>query len=269
MNTVFLVPSANLGQTADILPEKISSKHNEWIEHSREILDKKRKAARDGKWAPTHPIGDSAPHLKPFGAEHCPAMAELDSIGLLLKWPATAILRQIAPKGWQVKPSTNFNFYNYSPLTSFAEAGEAEAIQVDTGWTIVTPPGWSVLFKNVPNNLAGGPRGMTFAEGIVRTDQVTIPLTVHAFLTAKGGTKEIKIKRGDPMGVIFPFRREPLDFAIADRPEHVEEAARLAALDKATFANTAGGYRRLYIDDETPSPLYPLLTTWQTTRGRT
>ena len=261
---VFLVPSANLGQTADVQPEKISAKHNEWIEHSREILDKKRKAARDGKWQPTHPIGDNVPHLKPFGAESCPAMAELDSIGLLLKWPATALLRQLSPKGWQLKPSTNYEFIRYSPLTSFPEIGEAEAIEVDTGWTIVTPPGVSVLFKNVPNNLAGGPRGLTFAEGIVRTDQVTIPLTVHAFL--RGNAKEIRIKRGDPMAVIFPFRREPIDFTIASEPEHVAEAARLAGLDKATFANTAGGYRRLYIDDDNPSPLHPVLEAWNRSR---
>ena len=125
--TVFLVPQAALGQTADVTPERITSHLDEWIEHSRELLDKKRRAAREGKWAPTHPVGDTAAHLRPSGAESCPALAELDSIGLILKWPATAILRQVGPKAWQVKPSTNYDFIHYSPLTSFAEAGEAEA----------------------------------------------------------------------------------------------------------------------------------------------
>lgn len=260
-NPVFLLPSETLGRIEDVRPERIRSGANDWIEHSREILDRKRKAAREGKWHPTHPIGEHMPHLKPFSADACPAMEELSSIGILLKWPATAILRQVAPKGWQVKPSTNFNFYNYSPLTAFPELGEAEAISVETGWTVVTPPGWSILFKNVPNNLSGSPRGITFAEGIVRTDQTTIPLAVHAFL--RGAPKEVKIKRGDPMAVIFPFRREPIDVVIADDAAHVAEAARLAGLDKAAFANTAGGYRRLYVDDTNPSPLYPRLLEWR------
>ncbi|HVO29421.1 MAG TPA: hypothetical protein VMV18_01740 [bacterium] len=259
-NTVFLVPTTNLGHIEDVMPERIHSGTNEWIEHSRDLLDKKRKAARDGKWIATHPVGETMPHLKPFSADACPAMGELNSIGYLLKWPATALLRQVAPKGWQLKPSTNYNFYSYSPLTSFAEMGEAEAILVETGWIVVTPPGWSILFKNIPNNLSGSPRGITFAEGVVRTDQATIPLATHAFL--RNAPKEIKLKRGDPMAVIFPFRREPFDLVIADRPEHVEEAARIAGLDKATFTNTAGGYRKLYVEDENPSALWPTLRDW-------
>jgi hypothetical protein len=259
---IFLLPHPNLGRTEDVRPERLTSTSNEWIAHTREILEKKRKAARAGQWAPTTPISENHPHLQPFGAEFCPAIKDLDSIGLLLKWPATALLRQVTPKGWQLKPSTNYNFYRYSPLTSFAESGEAEAILVETGWTVVTPPGWSVLLKNVPNDLSGSPRGLVFAEGIVRTDQVTLPLATHVFI--RSNAKEIKIKRGDPMAVLFPFRRQHVGFEIVDDEALLEEAARLTEKDRATFANAPGGYTRLYVDDTNPSPLYPkLVESWR------
>lgn len=265
-HVVHLVPSTSLGRIEDVMPEAVGESVNDWIELGRKLLDKKRTAARQGKWQPTHPVDESAAHLSPASAAACPAIAELASVALLLKWPVTAVLKQLGPKAWEInqhpKP-TGAPMYGYSPLTSFAEAGEAEAIRVETGWTIVTPPGWSVLFKNVPNNLHGSPRGITFAEGIVRTDQATIPLAAHAFLDAR--VKEIKIKRGEPMAVVMPFRREEVDFAIDESPEARAEAERLAALDRTAFGTGAGVYRRLYMEAHDPSPLYPWLQ--ERTRG--
>lgn len=253
----FLVPSTSLGRIEDVLPERITSGAGDWVAHTREILKKKRQAAAKGSWKPTHPIGEDHEKFAAFGAESCPAMAELDSAGWLLKWPATAIVRQVTPKGWEVKPSTNYNFFHYSPQTSFAEAGEAEAILVETGFTVVTPPGWSVLVKSLPNQLEGTPKGLVFAEGVVRADQATYPLKLHALI--RSNAKEIKIKRGEPMIAIFPFRRERIEMSVMDDPKFRDEAERLAEADRAAFANAPGTYRKLYIDDTNPSSLFPAL----------
>lgn len=260
---VFLVPSPLLGRVEDVFPERLDQRANDWIAHTREILKKKRRAVIAGQWRTTTYIGEEHEKIKPLTADHCPAMQELESIGFLLKWPATAIIRNVGPKGWQVKPSTNFNFYKYSPLTSFTEAGEAEAILVETGWTVVTPPGWSVIFKNVPNAVFGSPDGLAFAEGIVRSDQATIPLVTHAMITP-GAPKEIKVKRGDPMAVLLAFKREPIELAVVTDPKLVDETAKLGEHVNATFAASGGVYRRLFVEGNDPSPLYPkLLDAWR------
>lgn len=260
---VFVVPSPTLGRVEDVFPERLAQAGNDWIGHTREILKKKRKAVVAGQWKTTTYIGEEHEKLKPITADHCPAMQELESIGFVLKWPATALIRKVGAKGWQIKPSTagNFNFYRYSPLTSFTEAGEAEAIVVETGWTVVTPPGWSVLFKNLPNAFESS--GLSFAEGIVRSDQATIPLSVHAVISSDA-PNEIKVRRGDPMAVVLAFKREPVELAVVTDPKLVEETAKAAEFVNASFAAAGGVYRRLYIDGDSPTPLYPkMLDAWK------
>lgn len=219
---VFLVPSPHLGRTEDVYPERIQAGPNDWAALAREVLKKRKKVAAQ------HPraLDGTAPD-----PAECDAMAEADALGFLLKWPATAILKQVKPGAWVLKTSTNFNFFSYSPRTSFAEAGEAEVITVDAGWTVVTPPGWSVMLKNLPNNLFGATAdGLTLAEGVVRADLATVPLVTHAYIRT-GAPKEIKIKRGEPMAVLVPFRRESIELAVAVAEDRatVEEAARLGA----------------------------------------
>ncbi len=252
MNRVFVVPSETLGRVEDVMPEKIGFSKNDWVTVTRDVLAKKKAAAAKGEFKPPHPFDET---LHPASAEACPAMGELESFGLLFKWPATAILREVQPKGWQIKPSANFNFFTYSGLTTFAEAGEAESILVDVGFTVVTPPGWSIIVKNAPNQLAK--QDLVFAEAIVRADQATFPLRVHAMI--RTDKKEIRIKRGDPMLAVFAFERNPVDYEIVTDAKLVEECARLAQVDKTTFENAPGGYKRLYMDDDNPSPLYDKL----------
>ncbi|HVO31410.1 MAG TPA: hypothetical protein VMV18_11755, partial [bacterium] len=259
---VFFIPSPELGHVEDVYPERLRATDNEWIAHTREILRKKQVAARGGYKSPTY-IGEDHEKVKPATADHCPGMEELNSIGYLLKWPAAAIVRQVAPKGWQLKVSTNYNFYNYSPLTTFPETGEAEAILVETGWTVITPPGWSVLLKNVPNMHASAP-GLTLAEGAVRTDMATIPLQTHAFVQPNA-PKEIAIKRGAPMAVLFPWKRAATEPVVIDDVETIDEVAKRARAEKEAFSEGGGVYRRLTMGPEPrESELYPkLLARWK------
>lgn len=262
---VFLVPTEHLGRVEDVRPERLSPDDNQWLAITREQLKKKKARAASGHWKPTVDLSEEKQKL---GAEHCPAMHELESIGFLLKWPATAILKNVSKAGWMLKPSTNFNFYDYHPATSFPEFGEAEVISVDVGWLVVTPPGWSVMIKNVPNNLRGSPDGLVLAEGIVRTDRATTPLRTHAFIRP-GAPKEIKIKRGEPMAVLYAFERKAVDLAILDDRESVEEAERLAKSNEEAFRKEPGVYRRLYVEAEgAPTPLYAkLLEKWKASRS--
>ena len=127
------------------------------------------------------------------------------------------------------------------------------------GWTVITPPGWSVLVKNVPNQFLGSAAGLVLAEGTVRSDLATFPLATHAFVQPNA-PKEITIKRGAPMAVLFPYRREETELAIVDDVETVDAVAKRAAAEREAYGNAPGVYRRLYMGDELrPSELYPQL----------
>jgi hypothetical protein len=254
---VFLVPSPRLGPTADVVPERIGAGMNDWIGLSREILAKKRDAAARG-WQPTSEISEDHAFLRPFGAQHCPALQEAGSIGWMLKWPASATFRNVSPRAWEIHAPPENLFYKHHGQSSFPEAGLSDAVSISLGWMIVTPPGFSTLIKNLPNNLVA-PHPFTFAEGVVRTDRATIPLQVHAFL-APHAPKEFAVKRGDPMCLVMPFRREKLELAVMDDPASIEEASRLAREDQETFANAPGRYRALYVDGDELSPLWESLS---------
>lgn len=261
---MFMVPSPLLGRTDDVYPELITAATNEWIDVSRHILKMKQEASIKGQYRANYEIGDDARDLHPFGAQYCPALQEAHSMGYLLKWPATAIVRKVTDKGWMIKPSTNFNFIKYHGMATFLEAGEAEAISIDTGWSFITPPGWSILVKGVPNLLGGNPGGMIMAEGIIRSDQAVIGLQIHGFVPDHA-PKEFKITRGKPMALVFPFRREELGMAVMDDDESI--AATKVLIDRITESadRSTGLYRRLYIEDFNPTPFYDqLYESWET-----
>ncbi|HVO29420.1 MAG TPA: DUF6065 family protein [bacterium] len=257
---MFLIPSPRLGQIADVLPERLTSGQNEWITLSKEVLRKRREAAERGehKTPAATDISDDHHELRPFGAQFCPALVDSNSIGYLLKWPANAVFKRVGAKMWEIHSTSDF--YRYHSMSSFSEGGEAEAVSVDVGWLMVTPPGWSVLIKNLPWNLSGWKNGIQMAEGVVRADQATVPLQVHTFL-APTAPKEVVITRGEPMCLIMPFRRESLGLQVMTDPDSVNDAQRYAERDQNTFHNAPGRYRALYIEEENPSPLYPKLVT--------
>ena len=254
---IFFVPSPRLGKTDDVRPERITQAQNEWMEVSREVLAAKRKAAERG-WQPTSEITDDHHFLHPFGGQYCPALQEVNQIGYVMKWPANAVLQSKGPRQWDLHVSEANTFYKYHGMSSFPEAGQSDVISVALGWIVVTPPGWSILIKNLPNNLSGAKHGMTFAEGVVRTDQATIPLQVHVYIPPTA-PKEITLTRGQPMCIVMPFRRERLEMTVLDDADTREEAVKLAERDHETFANAPGRYKELFVEETNLSPLYPKL----------
>lgn len=257
---VFLIPTSETTRVEEVRPERLTAGMNDWIKLSREILQKKRGAEAAGRWkpAPGSEISEDHQELRPFGAQHCPALQEVNTFGWLLKWPATATFKHVGARAWEIRSPEPQRSYKYHGHSSFPEAGDADAISIGLGWIVITPPGWSTLIKNLPNNLSGRTHGINFAEGVVRTDQATIPLQVHAFIPPDA-PREIEVKRGDPMCVLLPVLREKLDVVVMDDPATMEDARWLAQVDHETFANAPGRYRTLYMDDENPSALYPKL----------
>jgi hypothetical protein len=257
---IFLIPSPKLGPITDVAPEILNASHNDWFGLSREVLERKRAAAEKGAWKPEPmtDISDEHSFIRPFGAQFCPALQELNSLGVVVKWPANAILERKAPRVWEIRSSEPHAFYKFHTMSSFPAGGLAEAISVSLGWIVSTPPGVSVLIKNIPNNHSSAKAGISFAEGTVRTDQAAIPMQVHAYLSPDA-PKQIEIKRGEPMALLMPYRREKFEIHVMNDADSVELAAKYSEIDQETFANSPGRYKALFIEDTNPSPLYPKL----------
>lgn len=62
-------------------PEILNASHNDWIGHSREVLEKKRAAAAKGAWKPEPMTDITEEHsfIQPFGAQFCPGRARAPS----------------------------------------------------------------------------------------------------------------------------------------------------------------------------------------------
>ncbi|MEQ1875409.1 MAG: hypothetical protein ABL958_02105 [Bdellovibrionia bacterium] len=262
---LFLIPSPKLGLLHDVTPEKISMKDNQWIALSRDVLQKRKIAAKNG-WKETSEVSDDHHFLHSFGAEFCPVLKEGHSLGYVVKWPANLILRKDS-KGWTIKSQGNPGFYGYHKMTSFPEAGESNVISVDLGWMVQTPPGWSVLVKNLPNNLTGLPGHLQFAEGAIRTDQAAVGIQVHAYIPSNAAD-EIKIKRGDPMAVLLPYIRENIEAVVMDDQDSITEATHLLERSQAAFTHAPGRYKMYYVDDTNYSPLYQTLFQRWKTKGK-
>ncbi len=257
---VFLIPSPRLGSITDIAPERVSSAHNEWMSLSREVLTKKRDAHAKGSWQqpPGIEVGDDHTFLRPFGAQFCPALLDLSSIGWIMKWPADGVFERTGPRAWKIDSSDPAQFYKFHQMSSFPEIGESDAVSVEVGWIVLTPPGVSTLIKNVPNNLEGAKVGISVAEGIVRSDQAHIPIQLHALLLPNA-PKRIEVKRGQPLALLMPYRRERFEMRVMNDQDVIDEAARAVKLDQETFANAPGRYKELFMEGTNHSELYAKL----------
>lgn len=254
---VFLIPSPRLGAITDVAPERVSSAHNEWMSLSREVLRKKREATAAGNLKPGVDVSDDHTFLRPFGAQFCPALLDLSSIGWVVKWPANGVFERTGPRAWRIDSSDEGQFYKFHQMSSFPEIGESDAVSIELGWIVVTPPGVSTLIKNVPNNLAGAKIGISIAEGVVRTDQAHVPIQVHALLLPSA--KKIDVKRGEPLALLMPYRRERFEMHVMNDQQAIDDAARAAKTDQETFANAPGRYKELFVEGTNYSELYAKL----------
>ena len=75
-------------------------------------------------------------------------------------------------------------------------------IKVKNVWVIKTPPGYSCYIYQ-PELFFNG--NIRFFPGVVDTDTYPDPLNFPGFLTTK---ESFVIKAGDPLMVVFPFKRE-------------------------------------------------------------
>src|SRR5207249_7659405 len=120
---LFLVPTPRLGTVADVMPERITAGMNEWITLSKQVLAHRREWAAKGHPSPPNTdVTEDHDVVRPFGAQFCPALQEVNLLGWLLKWPANAVLKRTGSR-WQIHAAGDF--YKIHTMASFPEAGDS------------------------------------------------------------------------------------------------------------------------------------------------
>lgn len=86
-------------------------------------------------------------------------------------------------------------------------------------WSIKTPPGWSVSFKNPSSNFSND---IHILEGVVDTDEYTAPVN-FPFVWTGSEEGEWIIPKGTPLVQVIPFKRTETDLVIKVKDGKAEQ----------------------------------------------
>lgn len=86
-------------------------------------------------------------------------------------------------------------------------------------WSIKTPPGWSVSFKNPSSNFSND---IHILEGVVDTDEYIAPVN-FPFVWTGSEEGEWIIPKGTPLVQVIPFKRTETDLVIKVKNEKAEK----------------------------------------------
>jgi hypothetical protein len=86
-------------------------------------------------------------------------------------------------------------------------------------WSIKTPSGWSVAFKNPANNFSND---IHILEGVVDTDEYTPPVN-FPFVWIGSREGEWVIPKGTPLVQVVPFQRTEVDLVVTVKDEALEQ----------------------------------------------
>lgn len=245
---IFLLPVPWLPDPQLLQPRALRTEDNIWIGISRRVRELRRIHPQPGGLEADDPV------LRATGAEFCPALGEAASSSVVVSWPESARLRRDPAGRWRFdlpKPK----FYRFHFQSSYPQLSYTPAFAAGLGWVAVCPAGWRVMVRGVPNYAGNLSRGLLVAEGIVRSDQVPVPIQVHIAL-GDWAPDCIDIERGTPMVALSPISRRLPSFDVVTERDAVELVASEALIDGTTFAAAPGRYAEIYVAGGTESDLH-------------
>lgn len=110
-------------------------------------------------------------------------------------------------------------------------------LKMSNPWSIKTPPGWSVAFKNPSNNFSND---IHILEGVVDTDNYIVPVN-FPFVWTGSGEGEWVIPKGTPLVQVIPFKRADMDLVIKLKDEDSEHK-----VQRARHTKHFDGYKTLF-----------------------
>jgi len=93
---------------------------------------------------------------------------------------------------------------------------EGIPLKWENSWTISTPKNYSCLFTNPFNQ---GKTKFRILDGIVDTDMYNLPINFPFFLKKFKQDETVHIKKGEPIALVFPFRREKWKMVVEEQKE--------------------------------------------------
>jgi hypothetical protein len=170
--------------------------------------------------------------------KRCLPFLDAMTAGWIIPLAATVRL-EVSKGGTRVDAGWDFDREMVSYHPGFQVAGHPDsgrpACKFHNFWTIITPPGWSVLV--VPPLNRPDPRFEILA-GAVDTDTYRSTIHFPFFATAEDGIYEIE--KGTPIAQIIPYRRTAGEAQIrAETPAEARERTRILRSTRAG----AGWYR--------------------------
>jgi len=193
---VFLIPSPNWARsrTSSGDPERVTQ---HWIGSRERCSRRSARPPRRARGSPSDDGHHGGAQLHPaVRASFCPALQELNSIGVVVKWPANAsssARRRACGRSHRGAARLLQVPHDEQLRRGRNRRSDQRRARVDR----VHAARRLRAHQEHPNNHGGAKKGSPSPKD-GRTDQAAIPMQVHAFLSPNA-PKRIEIKRGEPM----------------------------------------------------------------------
>ena len=182
-------------------------------------------------------------------AKICPSMGDYFSNGYVLPmWMDSTFKYLKQSDTWEAghsgSPFTPFTTHDKEQLAehtdmSFNGKRSDVVFKADSPWKIITPPGYSILQLPMFYHFN---KDFTVLPGIIDTDiyhDINVQMLYH------GNGETIFIKRGTPLCVYIPFKRNNYKFLINPQTEKEKKEFQIIQYDKDTKFKGRGWYRGL------------------------
>lgn len=149
------------------------------------------------------------PNQESLTAKRCPSFTDYFSLGYVmpmwtdfkLKYEDEKWSWESSSKEFRMRSHSNDQFIDYANPNFYGVEGNFIFL-TESPWRIITPKGWSVLqlpmFYHFNSEFSAIP-------GVIDTDVIN---QTHQSILYHGNGKEIEIKRGTPLALYIPFKRE-------------------------------------------------------------
>lgn len=146
--------------------------------------------------------------------KRCVPFMDFMTSGYLLKFHSDILIDHQKRDGlnsfeYRHPGDSSVGIHGFGQLPTSINGKVYDYIKFINHWTVKTPPGYSCLFMQ-PLNF--GKDNFRLFSGIVDTDTFDNPVNFPGYITA---TENFMINAGDPLIVVFPFKREEWKMSVS------------------------------------------------------
>lgn len=219
------------------------------IEGLEEIEECRPKSAKNfiPKWFKDIPAHQN------MTVKQCPSFPDYFSLGYIVPmWTDSRLVSNIKNSTWHWETSSTLFKYEVHENSQMVDYVTPKFNGIDgqfifkanCPWRIITPPGWSVLQLPLFYHFN---QEWSVLPGVIDTD---IHSEINQQILYHGNGETIEIKRGDPLALYIPFKRDSVDLKpeIRYQAEGDRKSFARQYLNFTTKFSPNGQYRKLQRD---------------------